>query len=75
MGIDIPPEYGYVLLAASGTFVVNLWQMMKIGSKRKEWGIEVSLSRISQSLFHSKISLSLIHTNSTLFCTVSSNVV
>ena len=47
MGIDIPPEYGYVLLAASGTFVVNLWQMMKIGSKRKEWGIEVSLSNSS----------------------------
>ena len=42
MGLNISPEYGYVLLAASGSFVVNMWQMMKIGFKRKELGIEVS---------------------------------
>ena len=43
MGINISPEYGYVLLAASGSFLVNMWQMMKIGFKRKELGIEVSV--------------------------------
>lgn len=38
--IQIHPEYGYVILAASGTFLVNFWQMMKIGGKRKELGIQ-----------------------------------
>merc|ERR1712223_1071404 len=40
MTISISPEYGYVILAASGSFLVNLWQMMKIGGKRKELGIQ-----------------------------------
>ena len=42
MGLDIPPEFGYVILAASGSFLVNMWQMSKIGGKRKELGIQVS---------------------------------
>ena len=43
MTIAISPEHGYVILAASGTFLLNVWQMMKIGGKRKELGIAVSL--------------------------------
>ena len=43
MGLNISPEYGYVLLAASGSFLVNMWQMMKIGNKRKELGIQVCI--------------------------------
>merc|ERR1712008_627906 len=39
MTITISPEHGYVILAASGAFLLNLWQMMKIGGKRKELGI------------------------------------
>merc|ERR1712154_268557 len=39
MAITISPEHGYVILAASATFILNLWQMMKIGGKRKELGI------------------------------------
>merc|ERR1711994_86241 len=31
---------GYVILAASGSFLVNMWQMSKIGGKRKELGIQ-----------------------------------
>ena len=42
MGLDISPEFGYVILAASGSFLVNMWQMSKIGGKRKELGIQVS---------------------------------
>lgn len=38
--ITITPEHGYVLLAASGSFLVNFWQYMKIGSKRRELKIE-----------------------------------
>ena len=41
MTITISPEHGYVILAASGAFLLNLWQMMKIGGKRKELGIMV----------------------------------
>lgn len=40
MGLDISPEFGYVILAASGSFLVNMWQMSKIGGKRKELGIQ-----------------------------------
>ena len=43
MGLDIAPEFGYVILAASGSFLVNMWQMSKIGGKRKELGIQVSI--------------------------------
>merc|ERR1711971_53083 len=39
MTITISPEHGYVILAASGAFLLNLWQMMKISGKRKELGI------------------------------------
>merc|ERR1712172_483069 len=39
MTIKISPEHGYVILAASGAFLLNLWQMMKISGKRKELGI------------------------------------
>ena len=42
MTITISPEHGYVILAASGTFLLNVWQMKKIGGKRKELGIAVS---------------------------------
>merc|ERR1711976_665487 len=38
--ITLAPEHGYVLLAASGSFVVNFWQSMKIGGKRRELKIE-----------------------------------
>ena len=41
MTITISPEHGYVILAASGAFLLNLWQMMKISGKRKELGIMV----------------------------------
>ena len=41
MTITISPEHGYVILAASGAFLLNLWQMMKISGKRKELGITV----------------------------------
>ena len=41
MTVTISPEHGYVILAASGAFLLNLWQMMKIGGKRKELGIMV----------------------------------
>ena len=46
MTIAITPEHGYVILAASGTFLLNVWQMMKIGGKRKELGIAVRLEGI-----------------------------
>ena len=49
MTIAISPEHGYVILAASGTFLLNVWQMMKIGGKRKELGIAVSLGGISST--------------------------
>ena len=49
MTITISPEHGYVILAASGTFLLNVWQMMKIGGKRKELGIAVSLEGISST--------------------------
>eukprot|EP00093_Oithona_nana_P012489 12489.XXX_809711_810449_1 [CDS] Oithona nana genome sequencing. len=38
--ITLTPEHGYVLLAASGSFLVNFWQSMKIGGKRRELKIE-----------------------------------
>ena len=41
MTITISPEHGYVILAASRAFLLNLWQMMKISGKRKELGIMV----------------------------------
>ena len=41
--IHISPEFGYVILAVAGTFPLNMWQMMKIGGKRKELGIQVSV--------------------------------
>ena len=40
--ITLSPEHGYVLLAASGSFLVNFWQSMKIGGKRRELKIEVN---------------------------------
>ena len=40
--ITLTPEHGYVLLAASGSFLVNFWQSMKIGGKRRELKIEVN---------------------------------
>ena len=51
MTITISPEHGYVILAASGTFLLNVWQMMKIGGKRKELGIAVSLEGISPTYY------------------------
>ena len=43
MAITLSPEHGYVILAVSGSFVLNMWQMMKIGNKRKELGIQVCI--------------------------------
>ena len=43
MAITLSPEHGYVVLAVSGSFVLNMWQMMKIGNKRKELGIQVCI--------------------------------
>ena len=34
-------EYGYVLLAASGSFLINFWQMMMIRRKRLEFDVKV----------------------------------
>ena len=52
MTITISPEHGYVILAASGTFLLNVWQMKKIGGKRKELGIAVSLEGISSTYYN-----------------------
>ena len=52
MTITISPEHGYVILAASGTFLLNVWQMKKIGGKRKELGIAVSLKGISSTYYN-----------------------
>ena len=41
MSINIVPEHGYVILAASGSFLLNTWQGINIGMKRNELGIEV----------------------------------
>ena len=57
MTITISPEHGYVILAASGTFLLNVWQMMKIGGKRKELGIAVSLEGISSTYFTIKFGM------------------
>ena len=38
--IILTPEHGYVLLAASGSFLLNFWQTTKIGGKRRELKIE-----------------------------------
>ncbi len=38
--LDVPPEYGYVILAASGAWVINMWQSFKIGGLRKKHGIK-----------------------------------
>ena len=38
--VNVEPEYGYVVLAASATVVINFWQMAKIGSLRKKLGIK-----------------------------------
>ena len=40
--ITLHPEHGYVILAASGAFLVNMWQASRVSEKRKELGIEVS---------------------------------
>ena len=37
---QITRDYGYVVLAAAAPFVVNFWQMMKIGGLRKKHGIK-----------------------------------
>ena len=38
--LTLSPEHGYVFLAASAAFLVNFWQYIKIGSKRRELKIE-----------------------------------
>ena len=53
MTITISPEHGYVILAASGTFLLNVWQMKKIGGKRKELGIAVSQGLLYRWTEHS----------------------
>lgn len=38
--ITLAKEYGYVVLAATSSFLVNMWLMHNIGGKRKEYGID-----------------------------------
>ena len=40
--IHLNPQYGYVLLAASGAFMVNMWQSFKIMGVRKQFKIKVT---------------------------------
>lgn len=40
MSIEIPSDFGYVILAAVAPFLLNFWQMMKIGSLRRKHGIK-----------------------------------
>ncbi len=43
VALNLGAEYGYVILAASGSWLINFWQSMKIGGKRKELGVKVRL--------------------------------
>jgi hypothetical protein len=46
----ITPDYGYVVLAASGAWLINMWQSFQIGGKRKELGIKVLVMSYSCSI-------------------------
>ena len=38
--LNISPEYGYVVMVATGMVFVNFWKMMRIGGMRKKLGIK-----------------------------------
>ena len=40
VSIEINPDFGYVVLAASGAFVLNMWQSFRIGGARKRFGVK-----------------------------------
>ena len=40
MPYKLEPEFGYVLLLAASTVLMNLWHMLKIGSLRKKYSIK-----------------------------------
>ena len=40
MVYTLQPEFGYVLLIASSTALMNVWHMLRIGKLRKKYGIK-----------------------------------
>merc|ERR1712141_731358 len=56
MGLDIPPEFGYVILAASGSFFLTCGKCPKLVGKEKNW--ESNILKCGQTNI-----LSLIATN------------
>jgi len=40
VAINVPQEYGYVVLAGASMVFVNFWKVMKVGKLRKQLGIE-----------------------------------
>ncbi|KAK5127998.1 hypothetical protein LTR85_005115 [Meristemomyces frigidus] len=39
LGLALPKEYGYVIIATAGTFFLSLWHGARVGSFRKAAGI------------------------------------
>ena len=67
MAIILSPEHGYVILAASGTYLVNFWQGANVSIMRKRLGIEVRycftyVEYLSLTLFSTTTSYTL-HNN------------
>ena len=57
---NLGSDYGYVVLAASGSWLLNFWQSIKIGGKRKELGIKVSSPKTLWTLLNCTFMIALI---------------
>ena len=40
VAVEIPAEYGYVVLAGASMHFVNMWKAMRVGKMRKQFGIK-----------------------------------
>jgi len=39
VAIELPAEYGYVVLAGASMHFVNMWKAMRVGKMRKQFGV------------------------------------
>ena len=39
VSVELVKEHGYVMLVVAGSFLLNLWQMMKVGGARKQFNV------------------------------------
>ena len=39
VAVQLQQEHGYVMLVVVGSFLLNIWQMMKVGGARKKFNV------------------------------------